>query len=85
MKIIIILISILFFLPFLCFSESIELEPITIQKSSVGESTEGIDYIYQDNIPFFSIEEIIDYSSSVDLRKRSPFGIQQDLSEQRRL
>ncbi len=80
MKTAFILIIILFFLPILVFAESIQLEPITIEKSTVGESTEGIDYIYQDNIPFFSIEEIIDYSSSVDLRKRSPFGIQQDLS-----
>ena len=80
MKAALIFTTILFFLPFPCRSESIELESITIEKSSVGESTEGVDYIYQDNTPFFSIEEIIDYSSSVELRKRSPFGIQQDLS-----
>lgn len=53
------------------FAEEIKLEPITIKKPQA----EGIN-----NIPFCSLEEIIDYSSSIDLRKRSAFGVQQDVS-----
>ena len=42
-----------------------------------------LDYFsYQDleNFPKFSSEEVIDYFPSIDLRKRSSFGIQQDIS-----
>ncbi len=35
-----------------------------------------------DRILYFSPEDILDYSSSIDLRKRAPFGIQQDVSLQ---
>ncbi len=61
-------------------AQAIELEPITVEKTSITQSNQGTDYIYDENTPAFSIEEILDYSSSIDLKKRSPFGIQQDLS-----
>ncbi|MCM8824252.1 MAG: TonB-dependent receptor [Candidatus Omnitrophica bacterium] len=71
-----------FFVPF-AFSQEIELEEITIKRVFLEISTEGIDYFSSERIkdfPSFSLEEIVDYSSSIDLRKRFTFGIQQDIS-----
>ncbi|UCB57722.1 MAG: TonB-dependent receptor [Candidatus Omnitrophota bacterium] len=52
-----------------CFAEEVELGKISIKK---GLPEEGL--------PAFSLEEMIDYSSSIDLRKRSISGVQQDVS-----
>jgi len=74
---------ILIFAPLACLSQDISLEPLVIEKSFSSASLASTDYFYSDDIeslPYFSPEEIIDYSSSVDLRKRSGFGIQQDVS-----
>jgi len=68
------------FLSIDAFSESIELEPITVERDFIGNSSQDIDYFFYDQLPIFSLEEIIDYSSSIDLRKRTTFGIQQDIS-----
>jgi iron complex outermembrane receptor protein len=65
------------------FSQEIELEKIPIKKIFLDIPTQSVDYFSPERIeilPFFSLEEIIDYSSSVDLKKRSIFGIQQDIS-----
>jgi len=70
-------------LPLACLSQEISLEPIFIEKSFSSASLASTDYFYSDDVqslPFFSPEEIIDYSSSVDLRKRSGSGIQSDVS-----
>lgn len=71
--------TILFFSPS-CFSEDIVLEKIVVRGNLSEETTQSTDYILQGDVPLFSMEEIVDYSSSVDLKKRSPFGIQQDVS-----
>jgi len=65
------------------FSQEIELEEITIKRLFLEIPTQGVDFFSHKKIedfPYFSLEEIVDYSSSVDLRKRSVFGIQQDIS-----
>ncbi len=63
--------------------QDIELEPIVIKKvKSVFFRKFGQD-LSKDELEFFSIvspEEISDYFSVVELKKRAPFGIQQDLS-----
>jgi len=64
-------------------SQEIELKEITIKKLFLKNLTQDVDYFSPERIesfPYFSPEEIIDYSSSVDLRKRAVFGIQQDIS-----
>jgi len=61
----------------------VELETITIEKDFATRSLESLDYFSTEDIQSFasnSPEEIVDYSTGVDLRKRSSFGIQQDLS-----
>jgi iron complex outermembrane receptor protein len=73
------IIAVFLFWPLGVFSQSVELEPITVVKKTFH----GADYFSQDiveNIPFFSPEEIVDYSSAIELKKRSLFGIQQDVS-----
>lgn len=70
-------------IPYLSFAQEIALEKISIKKSLSERPAQGLDYFFQKDIedkPCFSLEEIIDYSSSVDLRKRSIFGLQQDVS-----
>jgi len=62
------------------FSQEVELAPIKIEKDYWQKFMEVQDYIYREEIPLFSLEEMIDYSSSIDLKKRSIFGIQQDIS-----
>jgi iron complex outermembrane receptor protein len=76
-KIQFILATILFLIPLSSFSQGIELEPITIKKIYIRDSFSSEDIKH---LPYFSLEEIIDYSSNIDLRKRSSFGIQQDVS-----
>lgn len=67
----------------LSFSESIDLEPITVEKSFSSSLFQTTDYFSQEEIscvPFTSLEEIIKYSSSISLKSRAPFGVQQDIS-----
>ncbi len=83
MKLRVFILILLLFVPLAGFPQDVELEPIVIEKSFSSASLASTDYFYPDDVgslPFFSPEEIVDYSSSVDLRKRSGFGIQQDLS-----
>ncbi|MFO8053475.1 MAG: TonB-dependent receptor [Candidatus Omnitrophota bacterium] len=77
---------IIIFILFFYFAESsasnIELEPIIIEKNNFlfDQSNQ---YFSQDQIsslPIFSPEELPDYFSALELKKRAPFGIQQDLS-----
>jgi iron complex outermembrane receptor protein len=63
---------------FSLFAQIIDLEKIVIQKNTFYKPLFNSFQI--ENLPFFSLEEIIDYSSSIDLRKRGSFGIQQDVS-----
>lgn len=70
------------FIP-LGFGQEIELEKLVVRKSSYKNTGQSLVYFSEEDIqslPFFSCEEIIDYSSSIELKKRSPFGIQQDVS-----
>lgn len=69
--------------PFYSFCENVELEPIIITKTPVEWSIQSSDNISSNDIeslPWFSPEEIIDYSSSINLKKRMQFGLQQDVS-----
>ncbi|MFH1504313.1 MAG: TonB-dependent receptor [Candidatus Omnitrophota bacterium] len=66
--------------PIVSFAQNISLEPITIEKKYSGDSVQNKEYIYPKDTVCFSLEEVIDSSSSIDLNKRSAFGIQQDLS-----
>jgi len=58
--------------PYVSFAQEIELDKISIKKSFFQEDIE--------DFPSFSLEGIIDYSSSIDLIKRSVCGVQQDVS-----
>ena len=77
-----------FLISFFCFSfpvfpDTVELEPLTVTKNYLENSTESFDVFSEDDIkylPVSSLEEIPEYSSSTDIRKRSNFGIQQDVS-----
>jgi iron complex outermembrane receptor protein len=78
-----------FFLPcffcfsFTAFSGTIELEPLTVTKDYIVDSTQSYDSFTESDIeslPVFSLEEIPEYSSSTDIRRRSNFGLQQDVS-----
>ncbi|UCD15081.1 MAG: TonB-dependent receptor plug domain-containing protein [Candidatus Omnitrophota bacterium] len=67
----------------LSFSQSIELEPITVKKSFDESLFQTTDYFSKYEIaqaPFNSLEEIVDYCSSINLKSRAPFGVQQDIS-----
>ncbi len=76
-QLIVYLISVgLLFYVFTSYAESINLEPITIQKGHFDLNRE----IVAEDVPCFSPEEIIDYSSSINLCQRAPFGVQQDVS-----
>jgi len=79
------LIFLCFFLPayFALFAQEVTLEPLVIERSRYSLSLKDYEYFsFDQKSPFVisSIEEVIDYSSSIDLRKRSAFGIQQDIS-----
>lgn len=79
----IIIISAVFFCPLYSYSATVTLEPITVSKSYWGNETESIDNVSSqdiDNLPYSSIEELLNYSSSTNLKERAPFGLQQDLS-----
>ena len=74
---------IVFFISFASFSRSITLEPLLIQRNRYAESLKDQEYFsFQGNDIYsaFSSEEVAEYSSSIDLKKRSSFGIQQDVS-----
>ncbi|MDD4954999.1 MAG: TonB-dependent receptor [Candidatus Omnitrophica bacterium] len=63
--------------------ETITLEPITVSKTGSKNASESIDNISQEdirNLPYSSLEELLNYSSSTNLKERSPFGVQQDFS-----
>jgi len=80
-KIIILLLG--FLCPLYGYCETITLEPITVSRNELKNKTESIDNVSQadiKNLPFSSLEELLDYSSSTNLKERAPFGIQQDLS-----
>ncbi len=79
----IIIILAVFFCPLYSYSATVTLEPITVSKSYWGNETESIDNVSSqdiDNLPYSSIEELLNYSSSTNLKERAPFGLQQDLS-----
>ncbi len=79
----IIIILAVFFCPLYSYSATVTLEPITVSKSYWGNETESIDNVSSQDIeslPYSSIEELLNYSSSTDLKERAPFGLQQDLS-----
>ena len=56
-------------------AHTIDLGPVTVEKDTGYQ-----EMISPQGLPFSSWEEVIDYSSGVDLRKRGPFGIQQDIA-----
>ena len=67
----------------LAFPQDVDLEPITIEKFFSPTSSLSVESIPEDtleNTPVFSVEEIVEYASSVDLQKRFAFGVQQDVS-----
>ncbi|MEI8349522.1 MAG: TonB-dependent receptor [Candidatus Omnitrophota bacterium] len=69
--------------PLLCVAQSITLEPITITTQNYEDSTQSVDEFSLpdiENLPASSPEELLDYSSDVNLIKRAPFGLQQDVS-----
>ena len=69
--------------PLAIFAQDVDLEQITIEKFFSPTASLSVESISQDsleNLPIFSIEEIVEYASSVDLQKRFAFGIQQDVS-----
>jgi len=64
-------------------AQNINLEPILINKYISLYNTRNADLLTDEDISaltYDSPQEALDYFSSVDLRKRSSFGIQQDLS-----
>ncbi|GEM_PF-945481 len=67
-------------LPFRALAKSVDLEPITIEKEYSGRLVDAKENISSQDKPYGSIEETIGYSSGVELRRRSGFGIQQDVS-----
>ncbi len=67
-------------LPLAGFSQDVDLEPITVEKEILSAPSESWEYIPLESVPDFSPESVIDYSSSIDLTQRSPFGVQQDVS-----
>ncbi|MCF7916601.1 MAG: TonB-dependent receptor [Candidatus Omnitrophica bacterium] len=77
---------IIIFILFFYFAESsannIELEPIIIEKNNFlyNKSNQHFSEDQINNFPAFSPEELPDYFSALELKKRAPFGIQQDLS-----
>ncbi|MCF7877297.1 MAG: hypothetical protein K9M14_03105 [Candidatus Omnitrophica bacterium] len=78
-------IAIIFILLFYCgenFAKNVKLEPIIIEKYDFLFDRNNR-YFRKDqitNLSVFSPEELPDYFSAVELKKRAPFGIQQDLS-----
>lgn len=72
------------FLPLISSADdSISLGKIIVKKESFSCSTKSRDiFSYQDSAKFIfnSPEEIINYSPSVDLKLRAPYGVQQDVS-----
>ncbi|MDP2923430.1 MAG: TonB-dependent receptor [Candidatus Omnitrophota bacterium] len=65
------------------FAQEVKLEKIVVEKNNASSVIQNADYFTKEEIqsfPFSSCEEIVDYSSSVNLKKRSNFGIQQDVS-----
>lgn len=76
-------ITLILIIPFCSLAQDIELEPLIIERGRYEFNLQGTEYFSENEIeslPFNSLEEIVEYSSSIDLRKRSPFGIQQDVS-----
>ena len=70
-------------LPQFVFAQDVDLEPITIEKFFSPAASLSIESVSQstiENLPIFSIEDIVEYASSVDLQKRFAFGVQQDVS-----
>ncbi|MCF7886844.1 MAG: TonB-dependent receptor [Candidatus Omnitrophica bacterium] len=78
----IIIIFISFFYSVESSASNIELEPIIIEKNNFlyNKSNQYFPKDQISNLPVFSPEELPNYFSAVDLKKRAPFGIQQDLS-----
>lgn len=65
------------------YAQEIALEPLIVERSRYSFSLRDRQYFSSGSLktyPLNSVEEIVDYSSSLDLRKRSAFGIQQDIS-----
>ncbi|MBN3040037.1 MAG: TonB-dependent receptor [Candidatus Omnitrophica bacterium] len=65
------------------FAQSIILEPIVIERNRYSHSLKDSEYFvydYENGFPYSSQEDIVDYSSSLDLRKRTAYGLSQDVS-----
>ncbi len=62
------------------FAQNIELKPILINKGKVFYNPDVINSGELSNIVYSSEEETLNYFSDADVKKRSSFGIQQDLS-----
>ncbi|MFA5008105.1 MAG: TonB-dependent receptor [Candidatus Omnitrophota bacterium] len=72
-----------FLYPLYSYCETVTLKPITVSKSYLKEGLESVDNVSQEdikNLPSSSLEELLNYSSSVNLKERAPFGVQQDIS-----
>ena len=60
--------------------DSIDLEPIVIEKDNASFHPASFRSDDIDALPLASLEQVLDYSSGSDLKQRSSQGIQQDLS-----
>lgn len=76
-------IAFLFFLPFPCFPQAVDLGRIIVANTGAidySENTEVFSLDTIEDLPLFSSEQILSYSPSVDLRRNVPSGTVQDLS-----
>lgn len=69
-------------LPLLSFAQGIDLGTIVVEGDSLGtyRSVESFSLERINTLPSFSLEDVLDYSSSIDLKKNSLFGLLQDVS-----
>lgn len=62
------------------FSETISLEKITVEPAFFLDSYQDSEYLNPQDFVIYSPEDIMGFSSDVDLIQRAPFGVQQDIS-----
>ncbi len=67
-------------LPFSAFGQ-IELEPLTVKKLTLKENS-FLNYLSlkEKDYPLYSLEELLEYIPTLELKSRASFGLQQDLS-----
>lgn len=85
MRLVLFLFLLSFFTDFVSYAQDkdIELAPIVINRRVYGDYIEGVSRFFFTDIealPSSSLEEAVDYFPGIDLRQRSPFGVQQDIS-----